>query len=94
MDVLHIVLVIAGAVAGVGPPPFEKEEGIFPPPLPLRLLNLPGFILRDGLLKLEVYGVYGSCCLALVLHGFFQYLLLSRTMNEWVIKLNAEQTGN
>jgi len=71
---VHVVLVNV-AVAGMGPAPLKKEEGVSPPALlPGPLGFGPGFVLGNGLLELEVDGVYGSRRLTLVLHGFFQHL--------------------
>lgn len=42
------------------PVPFEEEESVFPPPLLLLLLVLTGFVFGNGLLELEMNGVYGS----------------------------------
>ena len=73
---MDVVLVNVVVVAGMGPAPLEKEEGASPPALlPGPVGFGSGFVLGNGLLELEVDGVYGSRCLTFVLHGFFQHLL-------------------
>lgn len=70
------VVLVNAVVPGMGPAPLEKEEGASPPALfPGPVGFAPGFVLGNGLLELEVDGVYGSRRLSLVLHGFFQHLL-------------------
>lgn len=55
------------------PLPFEEKECTSPPTL-LGLLGLLRVVFRNGFLELEMDGVYGSCCLALVFPCFFQNL--------------------
>lgn len=70
------VLVITAMTMVVGDPlPFEEEKGASPPPLLLGFVTLPRLVFGNRLLELEVDGIYGRCCLALVPSCFLQHLL-------------------
>lgn len=56
-----MIMMIRTATGVVSNPfPFEEKESTSPPFLLLSLLGFLGIVLRDRLLKLEVYGVNGS----------------------------------
>lgn len=76
MNIFTIMIMIMTMMAmvvvvNVGPLPFEEKEGTSPPALLLNLVSLLQVVFGNGLLKLEVDGVYGSCGFTLVLPCFF-----------------------
>lgn len=71
MHVFFAAIVVAMVVVGDA---FEEKQSAFPPALVLGLVGLFGVVFGDGFLELEVYGVYGSCCLTFVSSCFFQDL--------------------
>lgn len=68
-----LVMVTAVTLTGV-PLPFEEKESASPPALLFGLVDLLRLVSRNGFLELEVDGVYGPCCLSLVLPCLFQHL--------------------
>ena len=85
MRMMTTMVVMVMVMVMRDPLPFEEKECTSPPTL-LGLLGLLRVVFRNGFLELEMDGVYGSCCLALVFPCFFQNLcfFVTRKLHKWV----------